>query len=181
MDESQDVHGCFVDDGYVTCTKENDEVLEVDEEAVIDELWELLLLLVDFLGVYLSWLNRVFEAGCGAGATWFAVALLFYLGGHVENFIDDLEQMVAAPFLIVFHYILENSVHLIYNVHLHQIHELNFSRVNYRTDNFNCEGVELRMVDFKILEKDFNQLELVQNHNKSRIALDDDRQQLKTK
>ena len=92
----------------------------------------------------------------------------------MENFIDDLEQMVAAPLLIVLHYILEDSIHLIYDVHLYEIDELNFSGVNNRSDNLDGEGVELRMVDFKILEEDFNQFEFIQNHNKSRIALDHD-------
>lgn len=62
----------------VTRPKKDDEVLEIDEEAVENYLWKLLfLVLVYLLAIFVA-------IGCLA-------LLLLDLGGHMEDFIDDFE------------------------------------------------------------------------------------------
>lgn len=75
----------------------------------------------------------------------------------MKNLINNLKKMVTAPLLIIFHNILENSVHLLYNIHLDQIDKLYFSWVNNGSNNLNRERVELSMINFKILEENFYQ------------------------
>jgi hypothetical protein len=53
VNESQDILGSSFDDSHVAGSKEDDEVLKVNEEAIEDYLWVLLLLHVNFLGIYL--------------------------------------------------------------------------------------------------------------------------------
>jgi len=66
--------------------------------------------------------------------------------------------MISAPFLIIVHHILKDTIHLFNDVHLDHLHQLNFTRLDDSSDDLNCESIEFRMINLKVLEKDLNEL-----------------------
>lgn len=161
MNKCKNIHSCFVDDCNVTCAQEDNEMLKVDQEAVVNKLRHLLLLRVDFLRIYFLNFSWTFESCGPTTASAFSITLLFDFRSHMQNFIDNFQQMIATPLLVVFHDIFKDTIHLVNNIHLHQISKFNLTRMNNCSDYFNCERIEFCMIHFKVLEQDFNQLQLV--------------------
>ena len=79
----------------------------------------------------------------------------------MQDLIDNLKEVIGAPFLVVPHHVFKDSIHFLNDVHLHQLNELNFSGLDDSPDDLDCESVELLVVDLEVLEDNFNQLQLV--------------------
>ena len=151
MDESKDVLGWFFNDGYVTGSKKYDEIVEIDQKVVKNDLWHLLLLKVKLLSINFLGLNSSFKFGFSPDR--FGIRLLlFNFWGHMQYLINNLEQMISAPLLIISHNVFEYAIHFHHNVHLHELCEFDFSWLNYCADDFYGESVEFWMVYFEILE-----------------------------
>ena len=45
----------------------------------------------------------------------------------MKDLINDLEQVVGAPLLVVSHYIFEDPIHLINDIHLNHLHQFNLA------------------------------------------------------
>ena len=100
VNKCQNVRGCFVNDGDVAGSEQDYKGVEVDQKAVIYQLRCLLVKFACFL-----WLFSLF---------------LLEVRSHMQQLVDDFKQMVAAPFLVVFHDVVENAIDLADNVHIHQ-------------------------------------------------------------
>lgn len=110
MDKRKNVSGCLVNDCHVTGTKQDDEALKVNQEAVENHLRNQSVLLRHFFVLF-----RL------------VTLLLLEIGGHVQEFVDDLKQVVAAPLLVVLHDVGENAVDFLDNVHADKSLDVNFS------------------------------------------------------
>jgi len=79
----------------------------------------------------------------------------------VKELVDYLEEMVAAPFLVISHNILKDSIYFGNDVHAYEGLDVDFAWLNYYFYYFDGEGIELRMVDIKVLKQQINQLQLI--------------------
>ena len=124
-----------------------------------------MLLQVDLLGIDFLWHFGPLESGRPT------TLLLLDLRCHVQNFINNLEQVVRAPLLIISHDIFENAVHLENNIHLHELCQFDLPRLDYGTDDLDGKCVELWMVYLKVLEDNIDQLQFAQDHDKGTVSL----------
>ena len=74
----------------------------------------------------------------------------------MKDFVDDLEQVICAPFLVFSHHILENAIYFLDNAHSEDFHEFNVSRLDDGPNNFDRKCIKFGMTYFKILEKNLN-------------------------
>jgi hypothetical protein len=125
-------------------------MLEVDQKVIENDLWHLLLLHIHLLGV------NFLDALTAFKGRWACSLLFLNLRSNVQNLIDDFEQMISAPLLVVAHDILENPVHFDHHVHLHQLRQLNLPRLDYCSHNFNRKCVEFGVVYLEVLENYVN-------------------------
>jgi len=89
--------------------------------------------------------------------------------------------VICAPFLIISHDVFKNAIHFVDDVHLHHFLELDFSRLNDGTNNLHRKCIELWIINFKVLEKNLNKLQFVEDYDESWISLNDHGEQLQAK
>ena len=124
----------------ITCSEKDNEVFEIDEEAIENNLGQLLLR--EFILVI---------SICYFFRTLFSLLLLDFRS-HVENFIDNFKKVISAPLLIISHDVFKNTIHLIDDVQLHHFLELDFSGLDDGTNNLNSKCVKFRIINFKVLK-----------------------------
>ncbi len=69
----------------------------------------------------------------------------------MKYLVHDLKQMICTPLLVITHYRSHYSINLFNDLELNEFLEFYFSRLNDLFDNFNREGIELRMANREIL------------------------------
>ena len=149
-------------------------MLEVDQKVVENDLGHLLLLHVHLLSI------DFLHAFASLKGRWACRLLFLNLRSNMKNLVDNFQQVIRAPLLVISHDVFENAVHFDDNVHLHELGQLNFSGLNYCSDNFNRKSIELRMVNLKILENNIDELELVEDYNKGTVSFNDHGKQFET-
>ena len=89
----------------------------------------------------------------------------------MQDFINDLKKVISAPLLIVSHDIFKYAIHLLDNVHLHQLSQLNLPRLDNGPDDLDGESIKFGVVNLEVLENYFYQLKFVKDHYECRISL----------
>ena len=65
----------------------------------------------------------------------------------MEHFVHNAEQVVTAPLRVFSNYIRHDAVNSVKKLLIEQFFDVNFTRLNYSTDNLDCVSVELGVSD----------------------------------
>ena len=65
----------------------------------------------------------------------------------MEHFIHDAEKVVTTPFRVFRNNICHDAVNSVKKLLIEQFFDVNFTRLNYSTDNLDCVSVELGVSD----------------------------------